>query len=355
MTFSVSLLEEDAKSQTLLFSVADSGIGIPEDKLKTIFKPFSQADASTTRKFGGTGLGLSISSDLIKAFGSQLHVDSVVDQGSRFYFTMRFEICEASDLREEDIRDTVCQKDEDCDKLHLEVLVAEDYDVNRMLIESIFQKYKNITLTFAVNGKEAIEQLQQKAYDLVLMDINMPVLNGRDATQYIRQKLQMDLPIVALTANASEGDREKFLACGMNNYLTKPIDVKALENILCKYSKTETELNSRYVTTLLERLKSKVGLGEAVSLKLLRTFVDSLKELIPELQEALEVKNTQRVYTTAHKLKGAASALYIDDISEIMQKIEQAAHNGIILDTKEDMQRIYAYIKILDAAVEKII
>ena len=352
---SVSLVKEDAKSQTLLFSVADSGIGIPEDKLKTIFKPFSQADASTTRKFGGTGLGLSISSDLIKAFGSQLQVESVVDQGSCFYFTMRFEICEEVSLQEESIDNDLCNKDEDCDKFYLEVLVAEDYDVNRTLIESIFQKYKNIKLTFVVNGKEAIEQLQQKSYDLVLMDINMPVLNGRDATEYIRQKLKMDLPIVALTANALEGDREKFLACGMNDYLTKPIDFKALENILNRYSKTESELNSRYVTTLLKRLKSKVGLSEAVSLKLLRTFLDSLKELIPELQEAFKVKNTQHIYTTAHKLKGAASALYIDDISEIMQKIEQAAHEGVILDTKEDMQRIDAYIKILDAAVKKII
>ena len=353
--FSVSLVSEDAQSQTLLFSVQDSGIGIPEDKIKDIFKPFSQADASTTRKFGGTGLGLSISSDLIKAFGSELKVESVVGQGSRFYFTMRFDVCKEEELQEEVQSDTVCEKEEDCDKLHLEVLVAEDYDVNRMLIESIFQKYKNITLTFAANGKEAIEQIEKNSYDLVFMDINMPVLNGTDATQYIRQKLHLDVPIVALTANALEGDRDKFLACGMNAYLSKPIDVKELESILCKYSKTETQVQSLYVETLLERLKLKVGLSESVSLKLLRTFLESLKELIPELQEAMELKNTQRVYTTAHKLKGAASALYIDDISDIMLKIEQAAHKGVILECTEDMQRIYEYIKILDAAVEKII
>ena len=353
--FRVSLVDEDAKSQTVLFSVQDSGIGIPEDKIKDIFKPFSQADASTTRKFGGTGLGLSISSDLIKAFGSELEVDSVVGQGSRFYFTMCFDICEEEELQEEMVNDAVCEQEEDCDKLHLEVLVAEDYDVNRMLIESIFQKYKNITLTFALNGKEAIEEVQKKAYDLVLMDINMPVLNGTDATQYIRQKLHFDVPIVALTANALEGDREKFLACGMNEYLSKPINVKELENILCKYSKTERQVQSLYIETLLERLKLKVGLSEAVSLKLLRTFLESLKELIPELQEVMELKNSERTYETAHKLKGAASALYIDDISDIMLRIEQAAHKGVILECREDMQRIYEYIKILDAAVEKII
>ena len=353
--FSIQLLKSDAERQTLLFSVQDSGIGIPEAKLKKIFKPFSQADVSTTRKFGGTGLGLSISSDLIKAFGSELQVESTVGQGSRFYFTMRFDLCKEEELQEESLIQEVCEKEEDCDKLHLEVLVAEDYDVNRMLIESIFQKYKNIRLSFAVNGKDAIAKLQEKKYDLVLMDINMPVLNGADATQYIRQKLSLDTPIVALTANALEGDREKFLKCGMNEYLSKPIDIKELENILCKYSKTENEMHSLYMETILERLKMKIGLSKAVSLKLLRTFLESLKEIIPELQEALELKNAQRVYETAHKLKGAAGALYIDEIYEIMRTIEEAAHKGVILECGKDIERIYEYIKILDAGVENII
>jgi len=349
VTFAISLLESDKKYQTLLFSVSDSGIGIEKSKLKEIFKPFSQADASTTRKFGGTGLGLSISVDLIKAFGSELQVESTVGRGSRFYFTMRFEICADEKLQEKPVVQELCQKEEDCDKLHLELLIAEDYDVNRMLMESIFQKYKNITISFAVNGKDAIEKLQQKHYDLVLMDINMPVLNGIDATQYIRQKLHLNTPIVALTANALEGDREKFLKCGMNEYLSKPIDIKALETILCKYSKTENERHSLYIETILERLNMKIGLNETVSLRLLQTFLESLKEMVPELQEALALKNTQRVYETAHKLKGAAGALYIDDIYEIMQTIEAAAHDGVILECEKDIERIYEYIKILES------
>ena len=351
----VSLEQEDAKSQTLLFSVEDSGIGIPEAKLKDIFKPFSQADASTTRKFGGTGLGLSISSDLIKAFGSELKVDSVVDRGSRFYFTITFDICEEEELLQEVNTQELCEKEEDCDKLHLSVLVAEDYDVNRMLIESIFEKYKNISLFFAVNGKDALAKLEERSYDLILMDINMPVLNGIDATQYIRQKLQLDVPIVALTANALEGDREKFIKCGMDDYLSKPIDVHALETILCKYSKTENEMHSLYLETILERLHIKIGLSEAVSLKLLQTFLESLKEIVPDLEEAIELKDTKKIYETAHKLKGAAGALFIDDIYEIMRKIEESAHAGVVLDCTKEMELVYQYIKILDAAVEKII
>jgi len=352
---SVSLEREDAKSQTLLFSVQDSGIGIPEAKLKDIFKPFSQADASTTRKFGGTGLGLSISSDLIKAFGSELKVDSIVDRGSRFYFTITFDVCHEKELLEEVHMQDLCEKEEDCDKLHLSVLVAEDYDVNRMLIESIFEKYKNISLSFAVNGKDALAKLEERSYDLILMDINMPVLNGIDATQYIRQKLHLDVPIVALTANALEGDREKFIKCGMDDYLSKPIDVHALEAILCKYSKTENEMHSLYLETILERLHIKIGLSEAVSLKLLQTFLESLKEIVPDLEEALALKDTKRIYETAHKLKGAAGALFIDDIYEIMRKIEESAHRGVVPDCTKEMELVYQYIKILDAAVEKII
>jgi PAS domain S-box-containing protein len=346
--FSVSLLESDAEAQSILFSVQDSGIGIAENKLKDIFKPFSQADASTTRKFGGTGLGLSISSDLIKAFGSELKVDSKEGKGSRFYFTMRFEVCKEAELQEELLVEEVCQKEEECDKLHLKVLAAEDYDVNRMLIESIFQKYKNIGLSFAVNGKDAIDKLQQETFDLVLMDVNMPILNGIDATRYIREKLHLQVPIVALTANALEGDKEKFLECGMNEYLSKPIDIKALENILCRYSKTQTEMNALYIETILERMKSKVGLSEAVSKKLLRTFLESLKEIIPELEEALQLQDVKKVYETAHKLKGASGALYIDEIYEIMLDIETTAQKGSIPEYEQDLQRVCEYITILE-------
>jgi PAS domain S-box-containing protein len=348
VTFKITLLSEGKNWQKLLFSVEDSGIGIPKSKINDIFKPFSQADASTTRKFGGTGLGLSISSDLIKAFGSELKVESKEGEGSRFYFEMDFEVCHKDMKQEKADSSKIYSEVADCDKLHLDVLVAEDYDVNRMLIESIFEKYKNINLAFAINGKDAIEKLQEKKYDLVLMDINMPVLNGIDATNYIRQKLELDVPIVALTANALQGDKEKYLRCGMNEYLSKPIELPALENILYKYSKSEDERNLSYIQTIVEKLKNKIGISESVSLRLLGTFSQSLKEILPDLQSALELKDTAKIYATAHKLKGAAGALYIDDISELMAKIEEAANKGVVFECEQEIAHLYEYIKILD-------
>ena len=350
--FDISVKEDTPQSQKLYFSIKDSGIGIPKAKIQEIFKPFSQADASTTRKFGGTGLGLSISSDLIKAFGSELHVESQEQEGSEFYFEITFEKCPQADIVP-DALDSIsgCEKKQNCDKLHLKVLVAEDYDVNRMLIESIFEKYSNITLHFAVNGEDAIEKLQNAHYDLVLMDINMPIKNGIDATADIRKKLKLDLPIVALTANALEGDAQRFFECGMNDYLSKPIDINKLERILQKYSKSEGEMCQHFVEGILEKIRAKVGLGEDIAKRLLATFLESVKETLPQLQEAVALKDAKKVYETAHKLKGASGALYIESIYEIMKTIEKNAQTGIVHEYEDEFTKITKQIKMIDQGV----
>jgi len=352
VTFNISVKEDTLQSQKLYFSIKDSGIGIPKAKIKEIFKPFEQADVSTTRKFGGTGLGLSISSDLIKAFGSELHVDSQEQKGSEFYFEITFEKCPQADIAV-DVSESIsgCEKNKNCDKLHLKVLVAEDYDVNRMLIESIFEKYTNVTLNFAVNGEDAIEKLQHSSYDLVLMDINMPVKNGIDATIEIRKNLKLDLPVVALTANALEGDAQRFFECGMNDYLSKPIDIHKLEKILQKYSKSEGEVCQYFVQDILEKIRSKVGLGEDIAKRLLATFLDSVKEIMPQLQEAVALRDAKKVYETAHKLKGASGALYIESIYEIMKTIEKNAQTGTVHEYKDEFAEITKQIKMIDAGV----
>ena len=352
ITFSLKLLKDTKEQQKVHFSIKDSGIGIPAAKMKSIFQPFEQADASTTRKFGGTGLGLSISSDLIKAFGSELKVESVENEGSEFFFDILFEKCENNRVEKEISKEfSSCEQEGSCDELRLDILVAEDYDVNRMFIEALFEKYKNIRLEFALNGEDAIEKVKSKAYDLVLMDINMPVKNGMDATKYIREKLGDDLPIVALTANALEGDEERFLASGMNGYLSKPIDVNALENILKKYAPSGDEIAQKYVIDILNTIRSKVGLSETVTKNLLGTFVQSIKETLPELQEAITIKDVKKVYEKAHKLKGASGALYIESIYEIMQKIEKSAQDGQVCDYKEELEKIFQEIKMIDRGI----
>jgi CheY-like chemotaxis protein len=351
----VELIEQKADSQKVYFCVEDTGIGIAKEKIATIFEPFSQADSSTTRKFGGTGLGLSISSELLKAFGSKLDVSSQEGEGSKFYFTVDFELCTKEDLpQNKKSTKQICKNDEDCDRFDLDVLVVEDYDVNRLLIASLFEKYKNIRLNFASNGQEALDVLQNTKFDLIFMDINMPVMNGTEATAIIRNEMKLETPIVALTANVIEGDKEKYLEYGMDDYLSKPIEVEALERILCHYSSQKKEstpsvdLEAQYA-----KIKEKLGLSKETSKRLLETFLDSLEENLPLLQDAIEAQNVEHVYEYAHRIKGAAGSLFIDTIYEEMQHMEKEAQNKK-LPNVEELESIKEYMSVLKDAIIRV-
>ncbi|MFA6138143.1 MAG: nitrate- and nitrite sensing domain-containing protein [Sulfurimonas sp.] len=215
------------RDNLLNVSVKDEGKGIASDKLSHIFESFSQEDSSTTREFGGTGLGLSISSELVKLLGGELKVKSEVGVGSEFYFSIPITIGKKLLKTDERFKDITF-----ADK---KVLLVEDNKANQMFMKIILKK---LTLKFDIanDGLEALEAFKINKYDAILMDENMPNLNGIEATKQIRflekeQNLK-HTPIIALTANALKGDREKFLEAGMDEYLTKPIDKKRLTEIL---------------------------------------------------------------------------------------------------------------------------
>jgi PAS domain S-box-containing protein len=243
VTIYVNLISTQNDIQRLRISVQDTGIGIPENKLETIMQPFSQADSSTTRKFGGTGLGLSISKSLIELLGGEMQIISEEDKGSTFYFEIDTEICNSSQQnkhRDEILTDISLPAFtehtlEFKKNKNLNILIAEDYEVNRMFIGMLLNKYDDIRYDFANNGEEAIHMLNSDIYDIILMDINMPVMNGYDATVIIREELKLEIPIIALTANALEGDREKFLSIGMDDYLAKPLEITNMDRILKRY------------------------------------------------------------------------------------------------------------------------
>ncbi len=243
VTIYVNLISTKNDIQRLRISVQDTGIGIPENKLETIMQPFSQADSSTTRKFGGTGLGLSISKSLIELLGGEMHIISSEGEGSTFSFEIDTIICDLSqqyEYKEEILSDisplTTAEHVDDLKKHGtFNILIAEDYEVNRMFIGMLLNKYDDIRYDFANNGEEAIHMLNRNIYDIILMDINMPVMNGYDATVVIREEMKLDIPIIALTANALEGDKEKFLSIGMDDYLAKPLEITNMDRILKRY------------------------------------------------------------------------------------------------------------------------
>lgn len=217
------------KKGYLFVSVKDEGIGIPKDKQKIVFEVFSQADDSTTRKYGGTGLGLAISSKIVEMLGGKLKLKSKVNKGSEVYFAIPVEIGKLEKKEEEDKNINFKGK---------KVLLVEDNKANQMFMKILLKKL-GFDIDIVNDGIEAIEKYKQNRYDVILMDENMPNMNVIEATKRIRDYEQSNdlehTPIIALTANAIRGDRERFLKAGMDEYLTKPVNKTTLVDVLVKF------------------------------------------------------------------------------------------------------------------------
>ena len=242
----VSLQETNA-NPFIRFDVEDTGIGIPEDKLGTIFQAFTQADGSTTRQFGGTGLGLTITRQLAELMGGKVSVSSRPGQGSVFTLIVPagLDVNAQPQLGEERMKEyTGLSKPIPTGTYSGRVLIAEDALVNQKLIMAMLRK-AGLEPILAENGRQAVEIATNESFDLILMDMQMPVMNGYEATEILRHKA-ITTPVVALTANAIKGDREKCLAAGCDDYLSKPINLDKLHEVLAKYllaAPAETAIN----------------------------------------------------------------------------------------------------------------
>jgi PAS domain S-box-containing protein len=224
----VMLLPSPTYSHGVWIGVQDTGIGVPEDKQQSLFEAFTQADASTTRKYGGTGLGLAISKKLVELMGGRIGVESEVGVGSLFYVDLPLPAAQPPQT-------APCEPTADLPEAFPDkrILLVEDNEVNRKVATRLLAKLQ-LQVDIAVNGLEAVQKATETAYDLILMDCQMPEMDGYEATRTLRQQ-GVQTPIIALTANALEGDREKCLACGMNDYLSKPIQADKLRQTLARW------------------------------------------------------------------------------------------------------------------------
>jgi CheY-like chemotaxis protein len=220
------LLSEDEAKACIEFTVTDTGIGIAENKISTIFENFQQASSGTSRLFGGTGLGLAIVKQLIESQGGSIGVKSKIDEGSTFSFILSF--LKTNDKPDLDgYRETSELAELDSEIKNIKVLVVEDMVLNQLLMKTILDDF-GFESDVAANGRIAIEKLQNKSYDIILMDLQMPEMNGFEATDYIRNTMNSNIPIIALTADVTTVDLAKCKAVGMNDYIAKPIDEKLL-------------------------------------------------------------------------------------------------------------------------------
>jgi signal transduction histidine kinase/DNA-binding NarL/FixJ family response regulator len=237
VAISVETKKEGGSSVALHFTVSDTGIGIPQDQIETIFEIFKQADGSTTRKYGGTGLGLAISKQLVEMMGGEIWVESELGKGSTFHFIVCFKLGRSMMALEHPSNDTArLMTHHTIQKAarQLSILIAEDNPVNQKVAETMLDK-RGHRVFVASNGREALETLNKEHIDLILMDVQMPEIDGFEATERIREREKANgghIPIVAMTAHAMKGDRERCLAAGMDSYLSKPIRAEQLFTVI---------------------------------------------------------------------------------------------------------------------------
>ena len=305
--FEVNLISSNNTHAELFFRIKDSGIGIPKEKQELIFQPFAQADDSIDKRYGGTGLGLSICNQYLSLMGSKLELVSQEGVGSDFFFTLSLPISKPSKPKLPE------RKTNRIPRGTHKVLIAEDNDTNRMLISIMLEK-KGIAFDTAKNGKEALLKAKKNDYDLLFMDINMPVLDGLQAIKRLRKE-GYEKPIVTLSANVIQSDIETFKKAGANDTLHKPIASDKLEEILKRYLSDKNPAN-----TLMKRLSQHFSfLDEEAILQLLASFDESASAMLQNLQEK------PLDYKTAHTIKGLAANFLFSELAAIALKAEEAA------------------------------
>ncbi len=330
----LSLVEETAENCRIKFEVKDTGIGIPHEKLETIFNEFNQADISTTRLYGGTGLGLSISQKLVALMGGQMNVESKPGIGTSFYFTLNFDK-ELTSETEGKTNDK--QEAQGATLSGIRILLVEDQEFNQFVAKKLLE-ILDATIDIASNGKIAIKKLSENNYDIILMDIQMPVMDGIEATSFIRKHMtqpKSEIPIIALTAHALKGDDQKYIALGMDGYLSKPFKSADLSKVILKTlsgqeptppkntSKPEDEIKTTLydLSSFHEMASGNAGFFENI----ISSFINSTRKGINEINKNIQSSNYPSIKISAHTVKPGFKMIGRDDIFEMLEQIEKLA------------------------------
>ncbi|MGB5076466.1 MAG: ATP-binding protein, partial [Sphingorhabdus sp.] len=329
----------------LRFTVTDTGIGIPDDKLSSVFERFTQADSSTTRRFGGSGLGLTISKRLVELMGGRIWVVSEVDKGSAFSFLVPFEIW-AADKRQVNAPISI---DTDAPLPALRILMAEDGPDN-CTIALAYLEDTPYQIDVAETGLIACEMFKAGHYDLVLMDRQMPVMDGLTATRTLRAWEKASgrppTPIIALTASALKGDRETCLAAGCTAYLTKPIKQDVLLQAIRDYTVARSGAQQEGGGLDAKALRSVQRLAE-----LIPAYIASCQENVVVMREALDRADFETVIILGHNLRGSGGGFGFQMITDLGSGLEQAAENTDVDEARKLLNELSTFLDGVQVAI----
>ena len=338
------------------FEVIDTGIGLTNEQISKLFISFSQADGSTTRQYGGTGLGLSISKQLVELMNGVIWVESEYGKGSKFIFEIELEeIEEGNNLKldsEKEVSKVPYKNNFDQNNLKSDIaalegskiLLVEDNKTNQEIIVGLLE-YSGINIDIASNGQEAIDMFNNKSYELILMDLQMPIMGGIEATKIIRD-IDKNIPIIALTANAMKEDIEKTKSVGMNEHLNKPIDIKKLYETFIKYitkkvknTTTKVEIAEDIEIPIFKHIDTSIGLRHLASnktlyLKILNNFYKNYKDI------KLENLTEDEFHRFFHTIKGLSANIGAISLNEIVKQINS-------IDDKSLLDQFYIELNIV--------
>jgi signal transduction histidine kinase/FixJ family two-component response regulator len=363
VTISVETKREEDFSVFLHFTVSDTGIGIPPDQIETIFESFKQADDSTTRQYGGTGLGLAISKQLVNMMGGRIWVESELGKGSTFHFTVRFRLSQGEATEVLHTKDLSIQKV----PRQLSILLAEDNPVNQKVAAAMLKK-RGHRVVIASNGKEALGALDRESVDLILMDVQMPEMDGFGATKLLREREKANgghIPIVAMTAHALTGDRERCLAAGMDSYISKPIREADLFSVIQDLAngsddkKKDVPAPSETVMPVAEdvfdlsKVLSSLDGDKALFEEIATLFLSVAADNIAKLREGVAKGDPGAVEEAAHTLKGSAGQFGAKRTLDAVYRLELIGKNGTWREAETAQLDLEREIKALEKAMKR--
>ncbi|NVO86658.1 PAS domain S-box protein [Hymenobacter terrestris] len=343
ITVGVRLLVQDKEKVILEFAVTDTGIGIEEAKLDTVFDNFQQATSGTSRLYGGTGLGLAIVKNLVEPQGGTVNVRSKEGRGSTFSFILSF-----PKTTEKAAADLGLHIDLEAGFKNVKVLVVEDIALNQLLMKTLLEDF-GFAMEVASNGKIAVEMLRTTPFDIVLMDLQMPVMNGFEATEYIRNELHLKVPIIALTADVTTVDVAKCKAAGMNDYISKPIDDKLLYSKIIKFLKQasshapaaedlEGELQDPPFTCVNFDYLKRITKSEMRMAEMIRLYLQEIPQLVQTMKKSIAERNWIGLKMATHSIIPTFATMGIDPQYEDIAKAIQALAVILILKDTGDWE-----------------